>query len=115
NKMEARKVFSPLENTTEFRKRWIQSFNRFMQFMKENCPNTQIIINRLEVARMYYSLDNQMESMIERRKTKDHHTAETLAKIDECIDYFERYAMNNFDLQSLDFNSEEYFGAENNP
>ncbi|HEM1141632.1 TPA: teichoic acid biosynthesis protein, partial [Listeria monocytogenes] len=66
NKMEARKVFSPLENTTEFRKRWIQSFNRFMQFMKENCPNTQIIINRLEVARMYYSLDNQMESMIER-------------------------------------------------
>lgn len=115
NKMEARKVFSPLENTTEFRKRWIQSFNRFMQFMKENCPNTQIIINRLEVARMYYSVDNQMESMIERRKTKDHHTAETLAKIDECIDYFERYAINNFDLQSLDFNSEEYFGAENNP
>ncbi|MBC6297816.1 teichoic acid biosynthesis protein [Listeria sp. FSL L7-1517] len=112
---EMKKVYSPLENPTEFKQRWIKSFNQFMQFMKENCPNTHIIINRLQVARIYYSLDNKMESMIERRKTKDHHTFETLAKIDECIDYFERYAINNFDLESLEFNSEEYFGAENNP
>ena len=99
-KLVAGKALFPRKNFKGFYKVWKPSFDRFMEFMKENAPDTRIIINQ---ARTSATVRDDKTGEI------SHFGSYDIDQLNSIWGKMDEYAIGTYHLDSIDYGGKEYF------
>ena len=103
--LEYKRVLTIYDNTEEYFEIWKKHCNIFFEFLKENCPNTKVILNP---SRHVYRKLNEDGTIIESERFK-----RECEKFNPYRDLFDEYIIKNFDVDVLYFD-EDTLANENN-
>lgn len=110
---EVKEIFSVDRNMNEFIDIWMSKFDEFMLFMKQNCPNTKLIINKMKAVDVYRENGSLSGDFISEVK-KDKQTHRRLELVNHCLALFEDYAIEKYNLQLLPWRR-EYEAQDGHP
>ena len=102
--LEYKKVLTIFDNTEEYFEIWKKHCDMFFEFLKENCPDTKIILNP---SRHVYRKLSEDNSIIESDLFK-----KECDKFNKFRDLFDEYIIENFDVDVLYFD-EDTVATEN--
>ena len=103
-KLEYKRVLTIYDNTEEYFEIWKRHCDMFFEFLKENCPDTKIILNP---SRHVYRKLAEDGSVIESERFK-----RECAKFNQYRDLLDEYIIKNFDVDVLYFD-EDTVASEN--
>lgn len=93
------KAYTYLDNTTEFIELWKRAFDHFMRFMRENLPETKIVVNTIKGTNVYLD-DNGEEKISPRAADVD------VDKVNSLWCFFDNYAIFKYGLDAIRFDKE---------
>ena len=103
-KLEYKRVLTIYDNTEEYFEIWKRHCDMFFEFLKENCPDTKIILNP---SRHVYRKLAEDGSVIESERFK-----RECDKFNQYRDLLDEYIIKNFDVDVLYFD-EDTVASEN--
>ncbi|MGX7025109.1 DUF6270 domain-containing protein [Vagococcus hydrophili] len=103
------KELSVFKNSHEYIEKWKIYFDRFMYFMNKNCLNTEIIINKSRFVDKYWDEPEQSFKSISDKK-EDRWKAFHIDRFNIIWNLFDTYAVEKYNLKSIDFDLTEYYG-----
>ena len=103
-KLEHKRVLTIYDNTEEYFEIWKRHCDMFFDFLKENCPDTKIILNP---SRHVYRKMDEDGSIIESDRFK-----RECKKFNQYRDLLDEYIIKNFDVDVLYFD-EDTVASEN--
>lgn len=103
-KLEYKKVLTIYDNTEEYFEIWKRHCDMFFEFLRENCPDTKIILNP---SRHVYRKLSEDGTIIESNLFK-----RECDKFNKFRDIFDEYIIKNFDVDVLYFD-EDTVASEN--
>lgn len=106
NRLNIGKKYFPRENFEEFYELWKSKFDEFMEYVGVNIPNAKIIINKARAKNLY--LDENGEERIQ----DDNREVEQINLIWDKLD---KYAIENFNLDSMDYSKDNFYLDNDHP
>lgn len=92
------------DDSEEFLALWKRSCDMFFKFMEENCPNTKIILSTNRHVHNYLSVDGIVKKSEKFQTQCDYYN--------HYRDMLDRYILENFDVDVLEFDSEVMLADE---
>lgn len=112
SQLEIGREYSVYNNSLEFINLWKKNFDLFMNYLEEYCPNTKIIVNKARfVNKMKDPETNNVLKMTDviNDKWKEFH----INRFNIIWDLFDTYAIEKYNLLSIDLDFEKYYGDKN--